>query len=101
MRHWSARECRSRHRDALRSPTSAASYILRDLPAGSYAVTATASGRQPVHASVTVASGEVATLDIAMPRGPILLSSVIVSATRTPTAASNVASTVNVLDPWQ
>ena len=34
-----------------------------------------------------------------MPRGPILLSSVIVSATRTPTNASNVASTVNVLGP--
>jgi iron complex outermembrane receptor protein len=74
-------------------------YVLRDLPAGSYTVTATANGRQPVRSNVTVTSAEMTTLDIAMPRGPILLSSVIVSATRTPTNASNVASTVNVLGP--
>jgi len=74
-------------------------FVLRDLPAGSYTVTATANGRQPVRSNVTVTSGEVTKLDIAMPRGPILLSSVVVSATRTPTNASNVASTINVLGP--
>ncbi|HEV7705521.1 MAG TPA: TonB-dependent receptor [Gemmatimonadaceae bacterium] len=74
-------------------------YVLRDLPVGSYSVTATANGRQPVRSDVTITSGETTKLDISMPRGPILLSSVIVSATRTPTNASNVASTVNVLGP--
>ena len=75
-RRWSAPACRSRRRGALRVADERGAYILRDLPAGSYAVTATANGRQPVRRDVTVASGEVATLDIAMPRGPLLLSSV-------------------------
>jgi iron complex outermembrane recepter protein len=74
-------------------------YLLRDLPAGRYLVTVTAIGRQPAQREVAVAAGEAATADIAMHRGPLLLSSVIVSATRTPTPASHVASTVNVLGP--
>jgi outer membrane receptor protein involved in Fe transport len=74
-------------------------YTLRDMPEGGYDVTATANGRQLTHHHVSVQPGESARLDIVMQRGPLLLSSVIVSATRTPTAANNVASTVNVLGP--
>lgn len=74
-------------------------YTLRDLPAGRYVVTVTAIGRQPAHREVVLAAGESATADIALARGPLLLSEIIVSATRTPTPANHVASTVNVLDP--
>lgn len=74
-------------------------YTLRDLPAGRYVVTVTAMGRRPAQREVTLGSGESATADVALARGPLLLSEIIVSATRTPTPANHVASTVNVLDP--
>ena len=56
---------------------------------------------QPDSSTVTVTAGGSATLDVSLKEGSLLLSSVIVSATRTPVEASKVASTVNVLTPEQ
>jgi outer membrane receptor protein involved in Fe transport len=74
-------------------------YVLRGLPPGRYEVTVTALGRQSARDSVTVREGGTTTLDVALHEGSLMLSSVIVSATRTPTVANRVASTVNVLTP--
>jgi outer membrane receptor protein involved in Fe transport len=76
-------------------------YLLRDVPAGTYKVYVTALGRRPDSSSVTVSNGASATHDVAMSEGSLLLSSVIVSATRSETEAAKVASTVNVLTPEQ
>ncbi|MDB4884857.1 MAG: TonB-dependent receptor [Gemmatimonadetes bacterium] len=76
-------------------------FVLRDLPAGRYEVLVTALGRTPARDTVTVTAGRTTTHDVALGRGSLMLSSVIVSATRTPTTASQVASTVNVLGPEQ
>ena len=76
-------------------------YVLRDLPAGKYTVFTTAAGRKPDSSSISVTAGSSATLDISLSEGSLLLSSVIVSATRTPVEASKVAATVNVLTPEQ
>jgi outer membrane receptor protein involved in Fe transport len=76
-------------------------YVLRDLPAGSYVLRVSAIGQKPDSASVSVTAGATATADFALKEGSLLLSSVVVSATRTPIEASKVASTVNVLSPEQ
>ncbi len=76
-------------------------YLLRDLPAGRYEVVFTALGREPRRDSVDVAAGQTTTHDVSLVRGSLMLSSVIVSATRTPTQAKDVASTVNVLSTEQ
>ncbi len=76
-------------------------YVLRDLPAGSHKVLTTAIGRAPDSATVTVTAGATATHDVSLKEGSLLLSSVIVSATRSPVEASKVTSTVNVLTPEQ
>jgi iron complex outermembrane receptor protein len=76
-------------------------YVLRNLPAGTYRVITTAIGRKPDTSSVAVAAGRPTTLEISLKEGSLLLSSMIVSATRTPMEASKVASTVNVLSPEQ
>ncbi|HEV8215432.1 MAG TPA: TonB-dependent receptor plug domain-containing protein, partial [Gemmatimonadaceae bacterium] len=76
-------------------------YTLRNLPAGTYRVITTAIGRKPDTSSVAVAAGRPTTLEISLKEGSLLLSSMIVSATRTPMEASKVASTVNVLSPEQ
>jgi outer membrane receptor protein involved in Fe transport len=76
-------------------------YILRDVPAGTYTVSATAIGQKPASNRVTVNAGATATLDYMLTEGSLLLSSVVVSATRTPIEASKVAATVNVLSPEQ
>jgi outer membrane cobalamin receptor len=74
-------------------------YALRDLPAGSYQIVVTAVGREPSRTTVTLDGSETKTVDIALARGSLMLSSVIVSATRMPTEANQVATTVNVLTP--
>ena len=74
-------------------------FTLRDLPAGAYSVFTTAVGKKPDSSSVTVAASRDATLNIGLKEGSLLLSSVVVSATRTPVEANKVASTVNVLSP--
>jgi len=74
-------------------------YVLRDVPVGSHTLVVTALGREPLRQPATVAAGATVTQDLALARGSLLLSSVVVSATRTATEASEVASTVNVLTP--
>src|SRR3954469_21671824 len=44
-------------------------YLLRDVPAGTYKVYVTALGRRPDSSSVTVSSGASATHDVAMSEG--------------------------------
>jgi outer membrane receptor protein involved in Fe transport len=72
-------------------------YALRQLPAGDYAVTITALGHQLTRRTVTVAAGSATPLDVRLARGPLMLSGVVTSATRSPAEASRVAATVNVL----
>ncbi|HXT18663.1 MAG TPA: TonB-dependent receptor [Gemmatimonadaceae bacterium] len=86
-------------RIAITDPTGV--YLLRDVPAGTYKVFVSAIGRSPDSATVTVTAPNSATLDIALKQGSLMLSSVIVSATRTPVEASKVAATVDVLTPEQ
>jgi len=74
-------------------------FTLRDVPAGTYSVFTTAVARKPDSSSVTVSGGAAATLNVALKEGSLLLSSVVVSATRTPIEANKVTSTVNVLTP--
>ena len=74
-------------------------FVLRDLPTGTFSVFTTAIGKKPDSSSVTVAANADATLNIGLKEGSLLLSSVVVSATRTPVEANKVASTVNVLSP--
>jgi outer membrane receptor protein involved in Fe transport len=76
-------------------------YVVRRLPAGRYELVVTALGRTPVRDTVTVRDGETTRHDVALASGSLLLSDVIVSATRTPTVASQVAATVNVLGTQQ
>ncbi|MEP6731236.1 MAG: TonB-dependent receptor [bacterium] len=90
-------------RVAITSPARAAltnehgAYVLRDLPSGRYEIVVTALGREPRRDSVSVMAGQSTTVDVALKEGSLLLSSVIVSATRTPTNADRVTATVNVL----
>jgi iron complex outermembrane receptor protein len=76
-------------------------YTLRELPAGTYVVTTSAIGRKADTSSVTVTPNGTATLDVSLQEGSLLLSGVVVSATRTQVEAAKVASTVNVLTPEQ
>lgn len=76
-------------------------YVLRDLPAGTYTVTTTAIGRTPDSTSVIVSTNGTATHDVALKEGSLLLSSMVVSATRTSVEADKVAATVDVLTPEQ
>lgn len=77
------------------------SYILRGLPAGNYDIVVTALSYKSAHRVVTINANESATVDVPLERGSLMLSSVITTATRTPTEASKVATTVNVLTPYQ
>lgn len=77
------------------------SYTLRNVPNGTYRVYVTAVGRAPDSSAVTVAGRLVATHDVALKEGSLMLSTVIVSATRTPIEASKAAATVDVLAPEQ
>ncbi|MFL5616019.1 MAG: TonB-dependent receptor [Gemmatimonadaceae bacterium] len=77
------------------------SYALRGLPAGNYDVVVTAIGYKSARRDITINANQSTTLDVALERGSLMLSSVITTATRTPTEASKVATTVNVLTPYQ
>jgi len=81
--------------------SDAGTFILRDIPAGKYTVYASAIGKKPDSSTVTVTAGSSATLDFSLKEGSLLLSGMVVSATRTSVDASKVASTVNVLTPEQ
>jgi iron complex outermembrane receptor protein len=74
-------------------------FTLRDLAPGRYDVLVTALGYKPLRRSVAVAAGQATSFDAQLEPGSLMLSSVIVSATRTPVEARQVASTVNVLTP--
>lgn len=76
-------------------------YRLDGLAAGSYEVTATSIGHEPAHRTVRVTVGSTTTADFALRRGSVLLSQMVVSATRTAQPANEVAATVNVLSPEQ
>jgi iron complex outermembrane receptor protein len=76
-------------------------YTLRDLPTGTYKVYVSAIGRAPDSAIVTVNASGASVRDFALKEGSLMLSSVIVSATRSPVEASRVAAMVDVLAPEQ
>ena len=76
-------------------------YTLRGLPAGHYDVLVTALGYKPARRGVDVIANQSTTLDVALEQGSLMLSSVVTTATRMPTEASKVATTVNVLTPYQ
>src|SRR4051812_41181271 len=76
-------------------------YTLRSLPVGHYEVLVTALGYKPARRGVDVTANQLTTLDVSLEQGSLMLSSVITTATRTPTEASEVATTVNVLTPYQ
>ena len=80
---------------------SRGAYVLRDLAAGTYVVTATAIGRAPDSSSVIVTSNGTVSHEVALKDGSLLLSSVIVSATRTAVEANKTTATVDVLTPEQ
>jgi outer membrane receptor protein involved in Fe transport len=77
------------------------SFTLRDLPPGTYRVYVSAIGRAADSSTVIVSGGGGAARDFTLKEGSLMLSTVIVSATRTPIEASQVAATVNVLTPEQ
>ena len=76
-------------------------YALRGLPGGEYRVTITAIGQRLAQRDVAVVDGQITALDVRLERGPLMLSGIVTSATRTPAEASRVAATVNVLTSEQ
>jgi len=76
-------------------------YTLRGLPAGHYEVVVTALGYKPARRGADVTANQSTALDLSLEQGSLMLSSVVTTATRTPTEASKVATTVNVLTPYQ
>jgi outer membrane receptor protein involved in Fe transport len=74
-------------------------YRIRGISAGRRVVTITAIGSAPAVDTVEIASGATSTLDVALEPGPLLLSGIVVTATRAPTEAEKVATTVDVLSP--
>jgi len=76
-------------------------YVLRGLPGGSYRVTVSAIGQRLARRDVSVEAGRTTALDVQLQNGPLMLSGIVTSATRTPAEASRVAATVNVLTSEQ
>jgi len=76
-------------------------YVLRALPAGRYRVTVSAIGQRVTQRDVNVDASRTTTLDVQLESGPLMLSGIVTSATRTPAEASRVAATVNVLTSEQ
>ncbi|HEX6573888.1 MAG TPA: TonB-dependent receptor [Gemmatimonadaceae bacterium] len=76
-------------------------YIIRNIPARDYDVSFSALGAAPQMVRVNAGSGQVAEANAELSPGSLMLSSVIISATRAPTEARRVAATVNVLTPEQ
>lgn len=76
-------------------------YRIDGLAPGSYELVVTSVGHQPEHRTVRVDEGGTTTADFTLRDGSILLSQVVVSATRSARPASEVAATVNVLPPEQ
>ncbi|MGI8507977.1 MAG: TonB-dependent receptor [Gemmatimonadaceae bacterium] len=77
-------------------------YRLTGLAAGDYTISVSASGRGAVPSKVAhVVGGDTATVDFALTRGSALLSEVVVSATRSPLPAREVAATIHTMSPEQ
>jgi len=76
-------------------------YALRGLPAGHYRITVSAIGQRLARRDVDVSAGQTTTLDVRLEKGPLMLSGIVTSATRTPAEAGRVAGTVNVLTSEQ
>lgn len=72
-------------------------YRLDGLPPGAYVVLVTAAGRTPERRSIEVGARYATTADFALAPSPPLLSDGVVTATRTPEAPRDVATTVHVL----
>jgi iron complex outermembrane recepter protein len=76
-------------------------FTLRELPAGHYEIVVSAIGHRLARRGADVVAGQRTTLDVQLERGPLMLSGIVTSATRTPAEASRVATTVNVLTAEQ
>jgi outer membrane receptor protein involved in Fe transport len=76
-------------------------YSLRELPAGRHQVLITAIGYKPMRQSVVVVAGQSAAADAKLEQGSILLGSVVTTANRLPMEATQVAATINTLEPEQ
>ncbi|HKW47943.1 MAG TPA: TonB-dependent receptor [Gemmatimonadaceae bacterium] len=76
-------------------------YTLRGVPAGGYEIVVTALGYKPARQAVNVIANQEMPLDFTLEQGSLMLSSVVTTATRMPTLASQVATTVNVLTPQE
>jgi outer membrane receptor protein involved in Fe transport len=76
-------------------------YVIRGLLPGSITVSFTAMGSRPLVDTVSLAARATDTLNVALEPGPLLLPGYVVTATRNPTEATKVATTVDVLTPAQ
>jgi iron complex outermembrane receptor protein len=76
-------------------------YTLRGVPAGGYEIVVTALGYKPARHLINVIANQTTPLNFTLEQGSLMLSSVVTTATRTPTEASQVATTVNVLTPHE
>ena len=74
-------------------------YTLRGIPVGGYEIVVTALGYKPARRAVNVIANQLLPVDIALEQGSLMLSGVVTTATRTPTLADQVATTLNVLTP--
>jgi outer membrane receptor protein involved in Fe transport len=76
-------------------------YRLEGLSAGEYTVTASRLGSEPAAQTVRVPASATVTTDFALKLGSVLLSDVVVSASRVPQSPRQVAATVNVMSAEQ
>ena len=76
-------------------------YVIRNVPSRDYEVAFSALGSSPSTLKVSVGKGESTDANVELAPGSLMLSSVIISATRAPTEARKVAATVNVLTQEQ
>jgi iron complex outermembrane receptor protein len=76
-------------------------FAIRDLAPRQYVVSFSALGRTALEKTVDLSAGVTSDLNAELQPGSLMLSSVVVSATRLPTEARRVAATVNVLSPEQ
>jgi outer membrane receptor protein involved in Fe transport len=76
-------------------------FVFRNVPPRDYNIAFSALGKTPSTQRITVGRGQIAEANAELVPGSLMLSSVIISATRAPTEARKVAATVNVLTPEQ
>ncbi len=72
-------------------------FRLGSLAPGRYVLEVGDIGHATLRREVTLAAGQTARLELALERGPVLLSGVVVTATRTPIAAAQVTSQLDVI----